>query len=58
MYTFDDIRTVFARCRNYLELEKASAAFLMIIDDGDFSSGMEKYTRLQAHVRFRQLKCM
>jgi len=58
MYTFNEVRQIFARCRNYLELEKASAALLMIINDGDFSEGLEKYTRLQAHVRFRQLKCM
>jgi hypothetical protein len=56
MYTFDEVRTVFARCRNYLELEKVCDALLIIIEDGDFSEGLEKYTRLQAHVRFRQLK--
>jgi hypothetical protein len=57
MYCYNEIRVVFANCRNDIELEKICDALLMIIDDGDFSEGLEKYTRLQAHVRFRQLKC-
>lgn len=56
MYSLNEIRLVFARCKDYLELEKACDAFLFIIQDGDFSDTAETYTRLQAHVRFRQLK--
>lgn len=56
MYSFNEIRVVFARCKDGLELEKACDALLLIIHDGDFSEKLEKYTRLQAHVRFRQLK--
>lgn len=58
MYTFNEVRQIFARCRTYLELEKACDGFLIIIADGDFSAGLEQYTRIQAHVRFRQLKCI
>lgn len=56
MYSFNEVRQIFARCKDYLELEKACDALLLVIHDGDFSEGLEKYTRLQAHVRFRQLK--
>jgi hypothetical protein len=57
MYSLNEIRMVFTRCKDYIELEKACDAFLLIISDGDLSATAEKYTRLQAHVRFRQLKC-
>jgi hypothetical protein len=56
MYSFNEVRLVFARCRNFPELEKACDALLFVINDGGFSEGLEKYTRVQAHVRFRQLK--
>ena len=56
MYSFNEVRIVFARCRTMDELEKACDGFLLIIKDGDFSEGLEKYTRMQSHVRFRQLK--
>lgn len=57
MYTLNEIRTVFARCKDHSELEKACGAFLLIIEDGDFSEVAMDYTKRQAHVRFRQLKC-
>jgi hypothetical protein len=57
MYSFNEIRQIFARCVNYAELEKASAAFLIVIEDGGLSKKLEEYARFQAHVRFRQLKC-
>lgn len=56
MYSFNEVRLVFARCTDYLELERACDALLIIINDGDFSKELANYTRLQAHVRFRQLK--
>jgi hypothetical protein len=56
MYTLNEIRTIFARCKDYLELERACAAFLLIIEDGGFSEVAMDYTKRQAHVRFRQLK--
>jgi hypothetical protein len=56
MYCYNEIKVVFANCRNDLELEKVCEAFLIIIEDGDFSQELEDYTRAQAHFRFRQLK--
>jgi hypothetical protein len=56
MYTFNDIRIIFARCKDHKELEKVSAAFLLVIEDGGLTVSGEEYTRTQAHVRFRQLK--
>jgi hypothetical protein len=56
MYTFNEIRIIFARCKDNIELEKVSAAFLLVIKDGGMTISGEKYARTQAHVRFRQLK--
>jgi hypothetical protein len=56
MYCYNEIRVIFANCRNDLELEKVCEAFLIIIEDGDFSQELEDYTRAQAHFRFRALK--
>jgi hypothetical protein len=47
---------IFARCKDHKELEKVSAAFLLVIEDGGLTVSGEEYTRTQAHVRFRQLK--
>jgi hypothetical protein len=55
MYTFNEIRIIFARCKDEAELEKVCDCFLQIIKDGDLK-GKEDYARTQAHVRFRQLK--
>jgi hypothetical protein len=57
MYSLNEIRMVFARCKDSNELEKACDGFLLIINDGDLPEASVRYAKLQAHVRFRQLKC-
>jgi hypothetical protein len=56
MYTFNEIRIIFARCKDYVELEKVCLGFQLIIEDGDLPQELERYTRMQSLVRFRQLK--
>lgn len=56
MYTMREIQVVFARCKDYLELEKACGAFLLIIEDGDCSTKEVDFLRSQSTIRFRQLK--
>jgi hypothetical protein len=56
MYTFNEIRIIFARCKDYIELEKVCLGFQLIIEDGDLPQELERYTRMQSLVRFRQLK--
>lgn len=56
MYTMREIQVVFARCKDYLELEKACDAFLAVVKDGGFSILEENYLRTQSIIRFRQLK--
>lgn len=55
MYTFDEVRKVFARCKTMEDLERACDGFLLIISDGDLSNSLENYIRIQSHVKFRQL---
>jgi hypothetical protein len=56
MYTFNEIRIIIARCKDFIELEKVCIGFQLIIKDGDLSKELEEYTRMQSLVRFRQLK--
>lgn len=56
MYTMREIQVVFARCKDYEELSKACAAFLLVQQDGGFSDVEEQFLRLQSTIRFRQLK--
>jgi hypothetical protein len=56
MYTFNEIRLIFARCRDFAELEKVCAGFLLVVSDGDLTEAQERYARTQSLVRFRQLK--
>ena len=56
MYSFNEIRIIFARCKDFVELEKVCLGFQLIIKDGDLSKEQEQYTRMQSLVRFRQLK--
>lgn len=56
MYTFNEIRLIFARCKDYIELEKVCNGFQLIIKDGDLPQELERYTRMQSLIRFRQLK--
>lgn len=57
MYTLNEIRLIFLRCKDYEELEKACDGFVSIIQDGDLNETEMQFTKMQAHVRFRQLKC-
>lgn len=56
MYTFNEIRVIFKRCRDFAELEKVCAGFLLIVHDGGLTEEQERYARTQSLVRFRQLK--
>lgn len=57
MYSMNQIRQIFSRCKDYFELEKACDGLLMIIEDGDLTEDLTLYAKHQANVRFRQLKC-
>ncbi|MDR6844481.1 hypothetical protein J2W95_001172 [Flavobacterium granuli] len=56
MYTFNEIRLIFTRCRDFAELEKVCEGFLLIVNDGGLTVEQERYARTQSLVRFRQLK--
>ena len=56
MYSFHEIRQIFARCKDWPELEKAAQAFIMVIEDGDMNEQEMAFTRKEVHIRFRQLK--
>lgn len=56
MYSYYEIRKIFARCKDYFELEKAARAFIMIIEDGGMCEKQIDFTHHEIHVRFRQLK--
>ncbi|MBX9886658.1 MAG: hypothetical protein K2Y30_01835 [Flavobacteriaceae bacterium] len=56
MYSYHEIRKIFARCKDWLELEKAAQAFIMVIEDGDMNEQQMAFTRKEVDIRFRQLK--
>ncbi|MCB6097685.1 hypothetical protein [Flavobacterium psychrophilum] len=58
MYSINETRLIFARCKDYIELEKICDAFLLIIYDNNFSQKKLDYIKLQAKIRFRQLKAL
>ncbi len=55
MYSFSEIFLIIMRCKTIPELEKACAALLYVIEDGDLPINKCDWAKKQSHIRLRQL---
>lgn len=56
MYSFYEIRIIFARCNSIAEVLTASDAFEAVIDEGLLNEEQKRFTTKEEIIRTRQIR--